>query len=176
MSRPRRIVRLFTPQEDSVIASCFGLGETDRQIAQRLGRTQTEISGRRRRLGLFRKAGMPGQGGDYPSRSKVKWTQECLDAFISHYIKGANDKEIAEAINRTPKAIRNKRCELKMPSNQIGRPRRRVKQEVAAAGLRRLMYVSAEGEVLDPMRVPPERLAGGRFCGFIISGSEKKAI
>lgn len=167
--KSRKKAKFFTAEEDAVLRAAYMLGEADWTIAERIGCTEKQVKDRRYRLKLTaRWAPLP----DGVTRNNNRWTANQDRLLLDLHGKGKSDAEIAKKLRRTERAVRDRRKWLKLSPGRSADCI--ITAEPTAA--RRLMYVSAEGEVLDPMRVEHERLTGGRFCGFIVSSGEKKAI
>lgn len=167
--KSRKKAKFFTAEEDAVLCASYMLGEADWTIAERIGCTEKQVKDRRYRLKLTaRWAPLP----DGVTRNNNRWTANQDRLLLDLHGKGKSDAEIAKKLRRTERAVRDRRKWLKLSPDLSAA--RIITAEPTAA--RRLMYVSAEGEVLDPMRVEHERLTGGRFCGFIVSSGEKKVI
>lgn len=168
--KSRKKAKFFTAEEDAVLRQSYMLGEADWTIAERIGCTVKQVKNRRYKLKLTAK-GTPLAAG--VTRDGCRWSAECDRVLAARYREGKSDAQIAKELRRTEQAVYYRRKRLKLSPGRSAACI--ITAEPTAA--RRLMYVSAEGEVLDPMRVSPERLTGGRFCGVIVSSSgEKKAI
>lgn len=168
--KSRKKAKFFTVEEDAVLRASYMLGEADWTIAERIGCTVKQVKNRRYKLKLTAK-GTPLAAG--VTRVGCRWTAECDRVLADLHREGKSDAQIAKELRRTEQAVCYRRKRLKLSTD---RSAARTITATKPTDVRRLMYVSAEGEVLDPLRVSHERLTGGRFCGFIISSSGDKKV
>jgi hypothetical protein len=127
----------WAPGEDAELRWRWQAGETDRQMATAMGRTESSVKQRRADMGWVKPTGGNSQA--------PRWSDAELARLRSGYAAGIPDTQLAEELGRSRASVKRKRCELGI----VGKATDEVAPRAPGNGrMRNRKELSAELELL----------------------------